>query len=69
MEMVTANFENVIVLYNGANAFELGWVDEYENINGVLTVAGPGQDGFGSLGRVLSGEVNPRRSSGRHLCL
>lgn len=59
VEMVTANFENVIVLYNGANAFELGWVDEYENINGVLTVAGPGQDGFGSLGRVLSGEVNP----------
>ena len=59
VDLVTSNFDNVIVLYNGANAFELGWVDEYENIRGVVTVAGPGQDGFGSLGRVLSGEVNP----------
>ena len=59
VDLVASNFDNVIVLYNGANAFELGWVDEYENIRGVVTVAGPGQDGFGSLGRVLSGEVNP----------
>lgn len=59
VDLVCNNFENVVVIYNSANAFELGWVDEYENIKGVLNIAGPGQTGFEALGKVLSGEVNP----------
>lgn len=59
LEAVTANFSNIIVVVNSANTFELDWVNQYEQIKGVVNIAGPGQTGFGSLGKVLSGELNP----------
>jgi beta-glucosidase len=59
VEMVCTNFDNVIIVYNGANAFELGFVDEYEQIKSVLWCPGAGQSGFNSLGRLLKGEINP----------
>lgn len=59
IDLVCSNFEKVVVVYNSSNAFELGWVDEYENIDGVIQMAGPGQTGFHALGKVLGGEVNP----------
>lgn len=59
LEMVCDNFENVIVVYNGANTMELGFVNEYPQIKSVLWVPGTGQNGFNSLGNILSGEVNP----------
>lgn len=59
VDMVTSNFDNVIVVYNGANTFELGWTEEYEEINGVLLVPGAGTNGFNALGKILTGEVNP----------
>lgn len=59
VERVTSEFENVIVVINSANAMELGFLDEYDSIKGALWMAGPGQTGFESLGRILNGEVNP----------
>lgn len=59
VEMVCENFEDVIVIYNGANQFELGFVEEYEPIKAAVWCAGTGNVGFNALGRVLSGEVNP----------
>jgi len=59
VKMVCENFSNVIVIYNGANAFELGWVDQYSEIKGVLWCAGAGQSGFTALGEILMGAVNP----------
>lgn len=59
INMVTNNFEDVIVVYNGSNTFELGWTDEYEEIKSVLLVGGAGVTGFNALGQILSGEVNP----------
>ncbi len=59
VEMVCGQFEDVIVIYNGANALELGWTEEYEQIKGVLLCAGAGSTGFNALGNILSGEVNP----------
>ncbi|MCD8143283.1 MAG: glycoside hydrolase family 3 C-terminal domain-containing protein [Clostridiales bacterium] len=59
VELVCSNFDNVIVIYNGANAFELGWVEDYDSIKGVLWCAGTGQSGFEALGEVLAGTVNP----------
>jgi beta-glucosidase len=59
IDAVTKNFDNVILVVNSANSFELGWVEEYDEIKSILNVAGPGQNGFNSLGKVLSGEVNP----------
>lgn len=59
LELVCSNFGNVIVLYNGANAMELGFVDEYPQIKSAIWCPGTGQDGFTSLGKILNGEVNP----------
>lgn len=57
--MVCENFENVIVVYNGSNTFELGFVNEYDSIKGAVWCAGPGQNGFNALGDVLKGQLNP----------
>lgn len=54
-----ANFSNIIVVLNSANTFETDWVNEYDEIKAVVNIAGPGQTGFGSLGRVLVGDLNP----------
>lgn len=59
VERVTSEFDNVIVIINSANAMELGFLDEYDSIKGALWLAGPGQTGFESLGKILNGEVNP----------
>ena len=59
VELVTSNFENVTLVYNGANAFELGFVDEYPQIKSVLWCPPAGQTGFTALGEVLAGTVNP----------
>lgn len=59
VELVCANFDNVILIYNAANAFELGFVEDYEQIKGVIWCAGTGQSGFDALGEILVGTVNP----------
>lgn len=59
VEMVCDEFENVIVVYNGANALELDWTEEYEQIKSVLLCAGAGATGFNALGNIISGEINP----------
>ena len=59
LEMVCENVENVIVVYNGANTMELGFVNEYPQIKSALWVPGTGQNGFNSLGSILAGDVNP----------
>ncbi len=59
LEMVCDNFENVIVVYNGANTMELGFVNEYPQIKSAIWCPGTGQNGFNSLGDILTGEVNP----------
>ena len=59
VDMVCSNFDNVIVLYNGANQFELGFADEYPQIKSVVWCPGTGNVGFNALGKVFSGEVNP----------
>ena len=59
VDMVCSNFENVIVIYNGANQFELGFADEYPQIKSVVWCPGTGNVGFNALGKVFSGEVNP----------
>lgn len=59
VDLVCENFENVIIVYNGANTLEMGFVNEYPQIKSALWVPGTGQNGFNSLGDILSGEVNP----------
>ena len=59
LDLVCSNFENVIVVYNGANTMELGFADEYTQIKSVLWCPGTGQSGFNALGSILAGTVNP----------
>lgn len=59
VDMVCSNFDNVIVIYNEANQFELGFADEYPQIKSVVWCPGTGNVGFNALGKVFSGEVNP----------
>lgn len=59
VDLVCANFDKVIVVYNGANAFELGWVKEYPQIKGLVACPGTGQAGFTALGEIVAGAVNP----------
>ena len=38
---------------------ELGWLDQYDSIKAAVLCGAPGELGFDSLGKILSGEVNP----------
>ena len=59
VDLVCANFENVIFVYNGAYAFELGFVEEKSQIKACVWAPGPGNAGFAALGEILRGTVNP----------
>lgn len=59
VELVCNNFNNVLVVYNGANTMELGFVNDYEQIQGVIWCPGTGQSGFEALGEIIAGEINP----------
>lgn len=56
---VCSTYENVVVVYTGANTFEMNFVDEYPSIKGLVWCQGLGQGGFPALGKILNGEINP----------
>ena len=59
VDLVCQNFEKVILVYNGANAFQLGFVKDHPQIRSVLWSAGQGHVGMTALGEIVSGKVNP----------
>ena len=59
VNLVCQNFDKVILVYNGAYAFELGFVEKLPSIQGVIWAPGAGNVGFNALGEILSGAVNP----------
>ncbi|WP_029233227.1 glycoside hydrolase family 3 N-terminal domain-containing protein [Butyrivibrio sp. VCB2006] len=59
IDLVCANFDKVILVYNGANAFELGFIKDHPQIKSVLWAAGMGHVGMKALGEIVTGEVNP----------
>ncbi|MBE5826828.1 MAG: beta-glucosidase [Butyrivibrio sp.] len=59
IDLVCANFDKVILVYNGANAFEMGFVEDYPQIKSVLWAAGMGHVGMTALGEIVTGDVNP----------
>ena len=59
IQIVAEHFDHVIVIVNVGNATELGIVDEFDSIEGVVWTGIPGTQGCVSLGKVLTGEINP----------
>ena len=59
IQYLNDNFDNVIIVVNTNNAFELGWVANYPNITAVLWAPGAGGDTCRSIADVLSGAINP----------
>lgn len=53
------NFDNVILVVNTNNAFELGWINDYPNIKSVLWAPGAGGETYNAVADVISGKVTP----------
>ena len=53
LDLVTRSFNKVILLYNGANAFEMGFLQDYSQIKSVLWAPHPGQAGFQAIGEIM----------------
>ena len=62
-------FAHIIILMNGSNYIDLGFLEERtnktdyddfgKNIDGAIVIGSPGANGIMALGRILSGKVNP----------
>lgn len=59
VDLVCSKFDNVLLVYNSAHSFELGFVEEYPQIKSVLWCPGTGNVGFNALGDIINGTVNP----------
>ncbi len=59
IRIVAEHFDHVIIIVNVGNATELGIVEEYDSIEAVVWTGIPGTKGCISLGKVLSGQINP----------
>ena len=59
VDYATENFDKVIVLVNSCTPFEMAAVANNADVDAVLMIGEPGDNGFAALGKVLSGEVNP----------
>lgn len=58
INLVSENFENVILVINCANPLELGITDN-EGVDSVLYMGYPGTRGAIGIAKILKGEVNP----------
>lgn len=59
IDLVCSNFDNVILVYNGANVMELGFLKDYSQIKSAIWCPNAGQSGFDALGEIVRGTVNP----------
>ena len=58
IKKATETFGTVIVLYNGANPLELGFLETY-NVDAALWIGQPGVNGMPAVANVLNGTINP----------
>lgn len=59
IDYAVANFDKVVVLVNSTTPIEIAEIQRNENVDAVLNIGEPGDNGFEALGKVISGEVNP----------
>ena len=65
----SGKFKHIIVLMNGSNYIDLGFLEERTNatdyndfgkyVDGCIVIGSPGANGIMALGRILNGKVNP----------
>lgn len=53
------NFKKVIVLLNTSNVMEIGELKDDDNVQAILWIGRPGEDGLFGTAKILSGEVSP----------
>ena len=59
IDYAAANFDKVIVLINSCTPLEIESIQNDPNVDAIVLIGEPGDNGFNALGKVLSGEVNP----------
>ncbi len=59
IDLATANFETVVVLVNASTTMEMGPIEDNPDVDAVLLIGSGGATGFGAVGDVLAGDVNP----------
>lgn len=52
IDMVTKNFANVVLVYNGANTLEMGFVNDYPQIKSVIYAPAPARPASTLLGEI-----------------
>ncbi len=59
IERVCSYFSNVIVVFNISNIMDMSWLEDYDSIKASMIMWLPGEVGTDSVGKVLSGDINP----------
>ncbi|MBQ8015660.1 MAG: glycoside hydrolase family 3 C-terminal domain-containing protein, partial [Clostridia bacterium] len=59
IDKVCREFSDVIVVFNISNIMDMSWLHDYDSIKAALIMWLPGEVGTDSVGKVLTGEVNP----------
>lgn len=52
-------FEKIIVILNINGLIDLGWLEKYPAVQGLLFMGIPGEEGCGAMADILVGKVNP----------
>ncbi len=59
IDKVCNSFDNVIVVFNISNIMDMSWLEDYESVKAAMIMWLPGEVATDSVGKVLTGEVNP----------
>ncbi len=59
IDKVCNTFKNVIVVFNISNIMDMSWLEDYDSIKAAMIMWLPGEVATDSVGKVLTGEVNP----------
>ena len=59
LDKVCATFSDVIVVFNLSNVMDMSWLKNYDSIKAAMIMWLPGEVAADSVGKVISGEINP----------
>lgn len=59
LKQICEMYQNVIVLINSGSIIDLGFMDNFENIKGLLLISQPGMEGGHAVADVMSGVTAP----------